>query len=257
MRLTKTELEAYRNLRRKEGRAEAGEFLLEGWRSVAAATEAKAPIVSVAVLADHFERPELAPLRKRGVPIATVGERDLARISATEHSQGIVARAKMATTKLVELLKPGDRLLMALDGVGDPGNVGTIIRTADWFAAGGLLLGAGCVDPFNEKVVRSTAGSIFHVPLVADIDLLTALGEAKSAGFAIATAETDGSTPLTDWRPGRRCIIVLGSEAHGVSAAVKARADVSVTVPRFGRAESLNVAIAAGILLARARSGVK
>src|SRR6478609_2833590 len=102
MRLTKTELEAYRSLRRKEGRAEAGEFLLEGWRSVAAATEAKAPIVSVAVLADHFERPELAPLRKRGVPIATVGERDLARISATEHSQGIVARAKMAATKLAE-----------------------------------------------------------------------------------------------------------------------------------------------------------
>jgi RNA methyltransferase, TrmH family len=257
MRLTKADLEAYRALRRKDGRLAAGEFLVEGWRSVAAAIVAKAPIVSVAVLADHFERPELAPLRKRGVPIATISECDLGRISATEHSQGIVARAKMATTKLAELIKPGDRLLVALDGVGDPGNVGTIIRTADWFAAGGILLGAGCVDPFNEKVVRSTAGSIFHVPLVTDIDLPTALTEAKAVGFAIVTAQMEGTTPLTDWHFAPRSIIVLGSEAHGVSAAVKERADVCVAVPRFGRAESLNVAIAAGILLAHARKGGK
>ena len=254
MRLTKAELEAFRALQRREGRAAAGEFLLEGWRSVAAAIEANAPIIGVAILADQVERPELTPLRKRGVPIATVGERDLARISATEHSQGIVARAKMATVDVAELFKPGDRLLVALDGVGDPGNVGTIIRTADWFAAGGILLGTGSVDPFNEKVVRSTAGSIFCVPFVADVDLPTALAGAKVAGFAIVTADAGGATPLTDWRPARRSIIVLGSEAHGVSAAVKARADVSVAVPRFGRAESLNVAVAAGILLAHARS---
>jgi TrmH family RNA methyltransferase len=253
MRLTKAELEAYRALRRKEGRTAAGEFLLEGWRSIVAAIEAKAPIVSVAVLADQVERPELNPLRKRGVPIATISERDLARISATEHSQGIVARAKMATTKLAELLKPGDQLLVALDGISDPGNVGTILRTADWFAIGGILLGAGCVDPFNEKVVRSTAGSIFHVPLVADIDLPIALKEARAAGFAIVTTDVGGSTPLTDWRPTRRSIIVLGSEAHGVSAAVSKLAEASVAVPRFGQAESLNVAIAAGILLAHAR----
>ena len=158
----------------------------------------------------------------------------------------------MATAKLGELSGPGDRLLVALDHVGDPGNVGTIIRTADWFAAGGILLGAGCVDPFNEKVVRSTAGSIFHVPLVADIDLPTALAEAKAAGFAIVTAQMDGATPLADWRPARRTIVILGSEAHGVSADLKLRADVSVAVPRYGRAESLNVAIAAGILLAHA-----
>jgi RNA methyltransferase, TrmH family len=252
MRATKAELEAYRALRRKEGRATAGEFLLEGWRAITAAIAAKAPVVAVAVLADQLERPELQPLRQRGVPIATVGERDLARISTTEHSQGIVARAKITRSDLPSLLAPGDRLWVALDGVGDPGNVGTIIRTADWFGAGGLVLGTGCVDPFNDKVVRSTAGSIFHVPLVCDADLPAALTEAKAAGFEIAIADAAGQTRLAAWRPVRWTMIVLGSEAHGVSAAIRNLADISVSIPRLGRAESLNVAIAAGILLAHA-----
>src|SRR3954451_24305072 len=155
MRLTRAEVEEYRALRRREGRATAGQFLLEGWRALAAAVAADAPIVSVAVRADEFERDELAAIRDRGVSISTLSERDLDRISATEHSQGVIARVRIVRHELVELLTPGDRLLLALDGVSDPGNLGTLIRTADWFGVGGVLLGQGCVDPFNEKVVRA------------------------------------------------------------------------------------------------------
>ena len=249
-RLTRAEVEEFRALLRKEGRAAAGQFLLEGWRALAEAADAE--VDCVAVRADLLGRPELEPLRLRGVPIREVGERDARRISATEHSQGVVARVRMPRPDSA-IFRPGDALLLALDGVADPGNLGTILRTAAWFGARGVLLGRGCVDAFNDKVVRSTAGALFHVPMMHDVDLPAMLDEARAAGFQVAVAAAEGAVDLPAWRPARRCAIVLGSEAQGASAAVRAAADIAVRVPRYGRGESLNVAIAAGILLAHAR----
>jgi RNA methyltransferase, TrmH family len=249
MRLSRAEVEEYRALRRKEGRSAAGQFLLEGWRALAAAVAAEAPIVSVAARTDELKRVELAAIWKLGLPIRALSERDLGRISATEHSQGVVARIRIVRHELTELLKPGNRLLLSLDGVSDPGNLGTLIRTADWFGAAGVLLSQGCVDPFNEKVVRAAAGSLFHVPIVSDLDLPAALRIAKSAGFEVTIADAAGTVSLTDWRPPKRSAIVLGSEAHGVSDGVREIADAAVAIPRSGRAESLNVAVAAGVIL--------
>jgi TrmH family RNA methyltransferase len=251
--MTRAEVEEYRALRRSEGRAGAGQFLLEGWRALVAAIAANAPIVDVAARAEALYRPELSALRQRGVPIRAIGERDLERLSATEHSQGVIARVRIVRHEVAGLLSAGERVLVALDAVADPGNVGTIIRTLDWFGAGGMLLGKGCVDPFNDKVVRATAGSLFHLPIVSDLDLPSALREAQSAGFAVTLAAADGSIPVGKWRPGSRNLIVLGSEAFGASEAIRPLADEIVAIPRFGRAESLNVAIAAGIFLAQAR----
>ena len=250
-RLTRAEVDEFRALQRKEGRAATGQFLLEGWRALAEAIDA--PIECVAVREDLLDRPELEPLRRRGVPIREVGERDARRISATEQSQGVVARVRMVKSDVGEMLRPGDALILALDAVADPGNLGTILRTAAWFGACGLLLGRGCVDPYNDKVVRSTAGSLFHVPLVCDLDLPATLGEAKAAGCQVAVADVRGAVELPDWRPPPRCVIVLGSETHGPSPSVLAAIDIAVRVPRYGRGESLNVAIAAGILMAHAR----
>ena len=151
------------------------------------------------------------------------------------------------------LFGPGDRLLLALDAVSDPGNVGTIIRTADWFGAGGVLLGRGCVEPFNEKVVRATAGSLFHIPIVDEVELLEVLAQAKATGFRVVVAAAGGSVSLSDWRPAKRNVLVVGSEAHGVSADIRDSADVTVAIPRYGRAESLNAGVAAAILLAHTR----
>jgi TrmH family RNA methyltransferase len=253
MRLTRVQVEEFRSLRRKEGRAALGQFLLEGWRSLSAAIAANAPIVQVAVRSDQFERQELEPLRARGVPIHTIGERDLGRVSATEHSQGVIARVALVAPRLEPLLDSGNNLLLALDAVADPGNVGTIIRTADWFGADGVLLGRGSVDPFNDKVVRATAGSIFHVPVVGDVELLEALDKAKVSGFAVTVAVADGALAISNWRPTPRTLVVLGGEAHGVSDAVRRASDLAVAIPRVGRAESLNVAITAGIFLAQLR----
>src|SRR5438552_11361804 len=253
MRLTRAQVDQYRALRRKEGRAAAGQFLLEGWRALTAAIAADAPIVYVAVRTDEVDRPELEPLKMRGTAIGTISERDLGRISATEHSQGVVARVKIVRHQIGALFGPGDRLLLALDAVSDPGNVGTIIRTADWFGASGVLLGRGCVEPFNEKVVRATAGSIFHIPIVDEVELLEVLAQAKATGFRVVVAAAGGSVSLSDWRPAKRNVLVVGSEAHGVSADIRDSADVTVAIPRYGRAESLNAGVAAAILLAHTR----
>ena len=249
-RLTRAEVEEFRALLRKEGRTAAGQFLLEGWRALAEAGDAE--IDYIAVRADQLGRPELEPLRARGVSIREVGERDARRISATEHSQGVVARVRMPSPDAA-VFRSGDALLLALDAVADPGNLGTILRTAAWFGARGVLLGKGCVDAFNDKVIRSTAGALFHVPMLHDVDLPAMLGEARTAGFQVAVAAAEGAVELPAWRAAPRCVIVMGSEAQGASASVRAAADVAVSVPRYGRGESLNVAIAAGILLAHAR----
>jgi TrmH family RNA methyltransferase len=252
-RLNRAEVEGFRTLLRKEGRAAAGRFLLEGWRALAEASDAD--IECVAVRADLIDRPELGPLRRRGVPVREVGERDARRMSATEHPQGVVAVARMPPADPAPF-RPGDALVVALDAVADPGNLGTILRTASWFGARGVLLGKGGVDPFNDKVVRSTAGALFHVPMLIDVDLPARLDEARAAGFGVAVAAAEGAVELPAWRPARRCVLVLGGEARGASAAVRAAGDVAVSVPRFGRGESLNVAVAAGILLAHARMSV-
>src|SRR5262249_45260032 len=129
MRLTRGDIDHYRALRRKEGRAAVGGFLLEGWRALSAAHAAGAPIAPIAVRADRVDQPELIPLKDRGVPIRTLSERDLSRISATEHSQGVVARVRIPRYDVTALWQPGDRLLLALDTISDPGNLGTLIRT--------------------------------------------------------------------------------------------------------------------------------
>jgi len=202
VRLTRAEVEEFRSLQRKEGRTAAGQFLLEGWRALAEASDA--PIECVAVRADLLGRPELGPLRAAGVPIREVSERDSRRISSTEQSQGVVARVRMPVSDPRALFRPGDALLLALDAVADPGNLGTILRTASWFGARAVLLGRGCVDPFNDKVIRSTAGALFHVPMVGDIDLPATLGEARAAGYEVAVADAEGAVELPAWRPSRR-----------------------------------------------------
>lgn len=165
----------------------------------------------------------------------------------------MIAQVEIVRHDVQKFWSPGHRLVLALDGVADPGNLGTILRTADWFGAAGVVLSPGCVDPFNEKVVRSTVGSLFHLPVVSDIHLPDALREARSAGFAVVVADVKGAIALDDWRPPARSLLVLGSESQGVSTAVAELADVAVSIPRHGQAESLNVAVAAGILLQHSR----
>jgi TrmH family RNA methyltransferase len=136
--------------------------------------------------------------------------------------------------------------------VSDPGNLGTILRTCDWFGVDAVLLGKGCVSLYNEKVVRSTSGSIFHLPIYEDVDLLKTLPELKNNGFTLVSTVMDGESLIQTLLP-EKTVLVLGNEAHGVNEAVKKISDRQVSIPRFGNAESLNVGVACAVFLSQWR----
>jgi TrmH family RNA methyltransferase len=188
----------------------------------------------------------LTSLVERGAEKIHTGEAVLAKVSATEQSQGIVALVHKPAWAAADLAAAG-RPVFLLDGVRDPGNLGTIVRIADAFAFGGLALSGDSVEPFNDKVVRSSMGSLLRVPIVrGGLEAIAAL--LRAARYTLAVADAAGATALRGYRAGGPVAIVLGNEAHGVRPAAAALATVALRIDMPGRAESLNVGVAAGIL---------
>jgi TrmH family RNA methyltransferase len=184
-----------------------------------------------------------------------VSPRELSEIADTVHAQGVLALVRTRDAGAEELIRaiPPPPLLVALDGIADPGNLGTIVRTCDWFGAGGILLGKTSVDIFNPKVIRSTMGGIFHLPVAPGVDLPAVLRTAKAGGYGIVVADPRGEAGEEGVTFPARTVLVFGSEAHGVSDDLSAIADTRVAIRRSGRGESLNVSVSCGILLAAYR----
>ena len=145
------------------------------------------------------------------------------------------------------MLPPGS-LVVALDRVSDPGNVGTIIRTCDWFGADAVVLDRDTVEFTNPKLTRSTMGSMFHLPVYSDVDLPDIIAKAKKKGFTVYATTLAESKSIPTKFAGKS-IIILGSEAHGVRPELLRQADELLSIPKFGKAESLNVAISCGVIL--------
>jgi TrmH family RNA methyltransferase len=259
--LTKAELKYLRSLSQKKVREAERRFVLEGWRALKEALNSPATIDLVAVLARFLTDPDygkiLAQLRQRRIPVKEIKEAELKSIADSVHSQGVVAVIQKPQVQLDDRWFDRASLVIAADAVADPGNVGSIVRSADWFGVDLVLLGKGCVDLYNEKVVRSTVGSIFHVPVGTDIDLPTALRQLKKAGFDIITLSSDGKKTYAEQVMGEKTVYVLGSEAHGVSQDVRALSNTTVRIPKYGKAESLNVGVVCGIMLSYVRTTMK
>ena len=197
------------------------------------------------------------------VRVTLVSDRVAATLSDTVTPQGIVSVVRAAPTTLDAILASRPRLLAVLVGVSDPGNAGTVIRTADATGADAVGLAGGAVDPHSPKCVRATAGSLFHLPVIRVEDTRTVMTALRSAGVtAAATTLAADAEDLES--PGVRARLagpfawVFGNEAHGVPDGVLDEADLRVRISLFGRAESLNLAAAAAICLsasARAQRG--
>jgi TrmH family RNA methyltransferase len=260
MRLSKNEVKYLRSLSQKKVRQSERKFLLEGWRALKEVLNSQFAVESVNVLPRFLEDADyqniLGDVRQRHIPIKELSEIELNQISETVHAQGVIAVVQKRDQELSDRLLKTSGVIVAADAVSDPGNVGSLLRTSDWFGADLMLLGKGCVELYNEKVVRSTVGSLFHLPIVENVDLPAELGQLKRSGFRIIALSGDGKVEYQKAEWGRRNIIVLGSEAHGVSKEVRAVADAVVKIPKFGRAESLNVGVACGIILAHLKSSI-
>lgn len=237
-------------LTRRKYRKRLEQMLVEGVRAVEAAIEAEAPLVEILVteVARRDERVQRV-LERSGVPVHLVTEREIENLSDVETSQGLLA---VVRTELFPVERLNEvRTLLVLDGVQDPGNVGTLLRTAAWFGAEAVLGGLGTAGFFNPKVVRAAMGGHWDLHLARTEDLAGVLDGLRRKGFRLYGADLAG-TPARAWAPQVPSVLVLGSEAHGLSAAVQSVLDERVFVPgtaaRAGT-ESLNVAVSAGILM--------
>lgn len=182
---------------------------------------------------------------------AFVSPKALESITETEQPQGVVAICAMPTRTLADTLDERPTLLAVCVGINDPGNLGTIIRTADAAGADAVLVTSGSADVYNGKVIRSTAGSIFHIPVIQNLDAeatATALREAGITSFGLAGGGSTDIFALDDALLREPSAWWLGSEAHGLPTALLSQLQ-AVSIPMAGSAESLNVATAGGIAL--------
>jgi TrmH family RNA methyltransferase len=230
-------------------------FLVEGPQAVREAVGAGVvdEVYGTAAALDRY-RDLLA-----GTRVSMVTDEALASLSETVHPQGVVAVCSFVDVSLEAALARRPRLVAACVDIRDPGNAGTVLRTADAAGAGAVIFAGETVDPYNGKCVRSTAGSLFHLDVVRSVPPLEVIRAARAGGLRVLAATGHGEADLDELADrgelGAPTAWLFGSEAHGLPAAVLAAADLRVRVPLHGRAESLNLAAAAAICLyASARS---
>ena len=261
MQISKAELKYLASFSQKKVRTEEQKFLLEGWRALKEVLNSSHTIDMVAVVPRYLEDPDyqniLTQFKQRRISVKQISPADLKKVADTVHSQGVVALVRQRGYSLDDELVKRAKLVVAADAVNDPGNLGSILRSADWFGIDAVLLGKGCVELHNEKLVRSTVGSIFHLPIVEGLDLPATLAALKQKGFVITALSGDGEKIYSELEIQGPTVFVLGNEAHGVSADVRRHADLIVRIPRIGRAESLNVGVACGIVLAHVRAAME
>ena len=180
---------------------------------------------------------------------SVVDDRALGSLSDSVTPAGVVAVCRFLDAPLSAAL--GGRLVAMCADVRDPGNAGTVIRTADAAGADGVVLAGSSVDAYNPKTVRASVGSLFHLPVVVEPNVAAAVAAARAAGLTVLAADGDGETSLDDAGHllGRRTAWLFGNEAWGLPPEVAALADHRIRIPIHGRAESLNLSTAAALCL--------
>lgn len=245
-----------RDLKRRKARERQGLFAAEGVRAVEELLRSPLALRGALVAPQLADAPRgaalLSALRGRGVDVAEVSPLDFASAAETDSPQGVVAIAEIPDRSLDTLTLPPRARLVLLDGVQDPGNVGTIVRTAAALGAAAVLALPGTVDLWNAKVVRSAMGATFHAPAFSCTwDELDAFRRRESVALWGADAE---GTLLESLAPPDRLALVVGNEGAGLSPESLGRVTVLASLPISSAVESLNVAVATGILLYQLRT---
>ena len=195
--------------------------------------------------------PDLVQVAHRdGVEVTFVSDRVAKALSETPHPQGAVAVVDLPTTGMAQLLAGPSRLVVVLAGVADPGNAGTVIRTAAAAGADGVVFGPQSVDPYGAKCVRASAGTLLHVPVVTGARLQDVVDSARAGGMQVLATAMDGTDLYSlDEELRRPTVWLFGSEAAGLGVTMTAAADRTVRIPMTASVESLNLAAAAAVCL--------
>ena len=251
--LSQTQIKLLVKLKQKKYRYQLKKYICEGYRCLVTALEnghsVQEVIVTESLLETGTSRQIINFSKQYGFPVFAVDDRGLKKISDEKSPSGILFTSQLRQNRYDRLLHDPEAILIYLDKISDPGNLGTLIRTASWFNIKTVLLSPNSVDPYNPKTVRSSAGSIFVSDIYRDVPFRKVKDDFKALGYHfIATTPKNGIT-LNRWQIPRRTLLLFGQEAEGLSQNIVQSADTRITIEGSARVESLNISVAAGIII--------
>jgi TrmH family RNA methyltransferase len=249
-------LKAARRLAKRAFRDQDRAFLAEGPQAVAEALTTDPPVITdlfVTATARQRHNDIIDSAGNAGLPVHLVNDAVMSDLAQTVTPQGLLAVCRFVDVPLDEALRGSPPLVVVLANVRDPGNAGTVLRAADAAGAGAVIFADASVDPYNGKCVRASAGSLFHLPVVAGARLAEAVTRLREAGLRVVAADGRSDLSLNDigvtGRLRAPTAWLFGNEAWGLPPELVALADEAVAVPIYGKAESLNLATAAAVCL--------
>ena len=249
--LSQSQIKQLKSLHQKKFREQEKKIILEGYRLILQALIADADIIMVCMTlgyADSILGKDLKQmLEDKDILIETASEKAIERVCDSQNNQGVVAVMHLPEYKP---LKDLPRYSLYLDDISDPGNMGTLLRTAAWFGINSVFLSPNCVDPLSSKVLRSAMGAHFHIKNLITTSPYDLFEKYTNAGYAVLGSDMNGkSLKNLQIDLDKGWILILGSEAHGMHHTIQSHITYSISIPGFGGMESLNVAVAGGILL--------
>jgi RNA methyltransferase, TrmH family len=247
--ITKNELKYYSSLQLKKNRVKERKFLVEGVKNVIEGLNSnlECELIFVTRKFSGINKKIISLPEIQTQKIIPLKQEEFLKISDSKSPQGIAA-VFLNPAKQFEIKNFDEEIIVYLDQISDPGNLGTIIRNCDWFGIKTILISKNCVEYTNPKVIRSSMGSVFHINLIEEASIKS-LTKLKKNNFEILCADTEGEN-IFKYRSRNKKVIILSSEAHGPSVEVENIADNKIYIPGRGNAESLNVASASAVILA-------
>ncbi len=243
--LSAKKIKYYSSLKLKKYRKAEGKFIAEGKRLTEELLKSNYKIETVLCTSD-FQKQNIEFLKNfKNIPCEIISAKALRKISTVENPQGIVAVANIP--KKISNLPEGN-LIVALDNISEPGNLGTILRTSEWFGVRTALVGEDCADVYNPKTLRASMGALFHLNL-AVLPLAKELKKLKGEGWKIFATDMNGKNIYTLENIPSETVVVFSNEANGLSEQIRKIADEIITIPKYGKVESLNVGAAAAVII--------
>jgi TrmH family RNA methyltransferase len=249
--LSKAQIKYIQSLHNKKLRHTERVYVIEGEKIIHEYIQSNYPLGNIYATTGWTEE-NRDLLQKKNLGCIVISQKELDQISSLTTPNKVVALAEMGaipTPKVMEsLLATG--LHLALDSIQDPGNFGTIIRTADWFGVESILCSTDCVDAYNSKVVQATMGSLARVKInYTDLEAVL-----QKTSLPVYAAVLEGDNIFNQKLP-MNAIVLVGNESKGISEPLKGMSTKKISIPRFGKAESLNASVAAAVVLALFRKG--
>lgn len=236
------QVKEWKKLLAKKDRDKTGTFIVEGFHLVEEALK-KEDVVSELIVSENVELP--AKWNYGEIPLTQVTDEVIKALSDTETPQGVIAICQQEKADIANI---NGKTFLLIDAVQDPGNVGTMIRTADASGIDAVLIGAGSVDIYNPKVLRSAQGSHFHLPLIR-ADLQTWIEKLKAENIPVYGTALENGRVFSEVSPPESFALIVGNEGSGVSKQLLEQTTTNLYIPIYGQSESLNVAVATGVLL--------